>query len=60
MLIDELIFDPNSTSNSGGSSLIEGSLVFIAGQVAKTGGMEVNTPSSTMEIRGTTGRGLIS
>ncbi|MGA9251547.1 MAG: Ig-like domain-containing protein [Roseobacter sp.] len=54
MLIDELIYDPDATDNSGGFSLIQGSFVFIAGQVAKTGGMEVGTPSSTMGIRGTT------
>ncbi len=54
MIIDELIYDPDGSDNSGGFSLIQGSFVFIAGQVAKTGGMEVNTPSSTMGIRGTT------
>ncbi|WP_299955592.1 Ig-like domain-containing protein [uncultured Roseobacter sp.] len=54
MVIDELIYDPDATDNSGSFSLIQGSFVFIAGQVAKTGGMDVNTPSSTMGIRGTT------
>ncbi|WP_298912101.1 tandem-95 repeat protein [uncultured Roseobacter sp.] len=54
MVIDELIYDPNAADNSGSFSLIQGSFVFIAGQVAKTGGMDVNTPSSTMGIRGTT------
>lgn len=54
MVIDELIYDPEAADNSGGFSLIQGSFVFIAGQVAKTGGMDVNTPSSTMGIRGTT------
>ncbi|MCV3273978.1 Ig-like domain-containing protein [Roseobacter sinensis] len=54
MVIDELIYDPQSEENSGTFSLIQGGFVFIAGQVAKTGGMEVSTPSSTMGIRGTT------
>lgn len=54
MVIDELIYDPDATDNTGSFSLIQGSFVFIAGQVAKTGGMDVNTPSSTMGIRGTT------
>ncbi len=55
MLLDELIYDPNATEgNSGAFNLIEGSFVFIAGQVAKTGGMEVTTPAATMGIRGTT------
>lgn len=54
MVIDELIYDPQSDENSGTFSLIQGGFVFIAGQVAKTGGMDVSTPSSTMGIRGTT------
>ncbi|WP_300055328.1 tandem-95 repeat protein [uncultured Roseobacter sp.] len=54
MVIDELVYDPQSNENSGAFSLIQGGFVFIAGQVAKTGGMEVATPSSTMGIRGTT------
>lgn len=54
MVIDALIYDPAGADNSGTFSLIQGGFVFIAGQVAKTGGMEVNTPSSTMGIRGTT------
>ncbi|MEL6505291.1 MAG: choice-of-anchor C family protein [Pseudomonadota bacterium] len=54
MVLDELIYDPGATDNSGVFNLIEGSFVFIAGQVAKTGGMEVKTPAATMGIRGTT------
>jgi VCBS repeat-containing protein len=54
MIIDELIFDPERTDNSGAFNLVQGSFVFIAGQVAKTGGMDVSTPSATMGIRGTT------
>ena len=54
MVIDDLIYDPDSSANSGSFNLIQGSFVFIAGQVAKTGGMDVSTPSATMGIRGTT------
>lgn len=54
MIIDELIYDPAGSSNSGAFNLVQGGFVFIAGQVAKTGGMDVNTPSATMGIRGTT------
>ncbi|WP_050928180.1 Ig-like domain-containing protein [Aestuariivita boseongensis] len=54
MVIDELIYDPSSNDNTASFSLVQGSFVFIAGQVAKTGGMDVNTPSATMGIRGTT------
>ncbi|WP_162798493.1 VCBS domain-containing protein [Sulfitobacter sp. SK012] len=54
MVIDYLVYDPSSNSNSGSFNLVQGGFVFIAGQVAKTGGMDVNTPSATMGIRGTT------
>jgi VCBS repeat-containing protein len=54
MVVDELIYDPAGQDNFGGFNLIQGSFVFIAGQVAKTGGMDVNTPSATMGIKGTT------
>jgi VCBS repeat-containing protein len=54
MVVDELIYDPAGQDNFGGFNLIQGSFVFIAGQVAKTGGMDVATPSATMGIKGTT------
>ncbi|MEM1429324.1 MAG: Ig-like domain-containing protein [Pseudomonadota bacterium] len=54
MVLDALIYDPGGTGNSATFNLIEGGFVFIAGQVARTGGMEINTPAATMGIRGTT------
>jgi VCBS repeat-containing protein len=54
MVVDTLIYDPASQANSGSFDLIQGGFVFIAGQVARTGGMEVTTPAATMGIRGTT------
>jgi len=54
MVVDELIYDPAGQANSGSFDLIQGGFVFIAGQVARTGGMEVTTPAATMGIRGTT------
>lgn len=56
MVLDELIYDPQSTDNSGIFDLVEGGFVFIAGQAAGTGGIEINTPAATMGIRGTTVR----
>ncbi len=53
MVVDELIYDPEATDNSGAFSLVQGGFVFVAGQVAKTGGMTVETPAATMGIRGT-------
>ena len=54
MVIDTLIYDPEGGENAGGFSLLTGGFVFIAGQVAKTGDMDVITPTATMGIRGTT------
>jgi T5SS/PEP-CTERM-associated repeat protein len=54
MVINELIYNPSSTTNSMGISLIQGTFVFVTGQVAPTGGIEVDTPVGTIGIRGTT------
>jgi FecR protein len=54
MVLTELIYDSNSTSNSGVINLVKGTFTFVAGQVAHTGGMQVATPVATMGIRGTT------
>src|SRR6056297_1878058 len=54
MVLDELVYAEGADDNSAAFSLVEGSFVFIAGQVAKSGDMDVTTPSATMGIRGTT------
>ena len=54
MVIDELVYNPGSNSNSMGVSLIQGTFVFVTGQVAPSGGMEVETPVGLIGIRGTT------
>lgn len=54
MVLDELVYSPEGDDNSATFSLIQGGFVFVAGQVAKTGEMDVATPSATMGIRGTT------
>jgi len=54
MVLSELVYAPDSDDNSAVFNLVQGSFVFIAGQVAKTGDMKVETPVATMGIRGTT------
>lgn len=54
MVLDELVFDPGGSDNSMLVNLVQGSFVFVAGQVAPTGDMKVQTPVATMGIRGTT------
>jgi len=53
MVLNEMVYDPNGSNNSAFISLVQGSISFMAGQVAKTGDMKVDTPVATMGIRGT-------
>jgi VCBS repeat-containing protein len=54
MVLNELIYDPARTDNSFAATLVQGTFVFVTGQVAKSGTMQVTTPVATMGIRGTT------
>src|SRR5262245_31493305 len=54
MVLNEFVYDPNGKSNSTLFSLTKGTFTFIAGKVARTGDMKIDTPVATMGIRGTT------
>jgi hypothetical protein len=54
MVLNEFVYDPNGKSNSTLFSLSKGTFTFIAGKVARTGDMKIDTPVATMGIRGTT------
>ena len=54
MVLSEFVYDPNGKSNSTLFNLTKGAFTFVAGNVAKTGDMKVDTPAATMGIRGTT------
>jgi hypothetical protein len=54
MTLDEYVYDPAGKSNSTIFNLTRGTFVFVAGQVAKTGDMRIETPVATMGVRGTT------
>jgi hypothetical protein len=54
MVMNEFVYDPNSNSNSTFLSLTKGTFTFVAGKIAKTGDMKIDTPVATMGIRGTT------
>ena len=61
MVLDELVFDPAKVADSSMVvNLVQGSFVFVTGQVAPTGNMKVETPVATMGIRGTTPKVLIN
>jgi hypothetical protein len=60
MALTEFVYDPNGNSNSSLLSLTKGTFTFVAGKIAKTGDMKIDTPVATMGIRGTTPRIEIS
>jgi hypothetical protein len=60
MELSEFVYIPNSTSNSSLFNLVNGSFTFVAGKIAKSGSMKVDTPAATMGIRGTTPHVVIS
>jgi hypothetical protein len=50
MVLNEFVFDSNGTSNSVLFSLAHGAFAFVAGKVAKTGSLRIDTPFA--RIRG--------
>jgi hypothetical protein len=60
MVLNEFVYDPNGKANSTLFNLTKGTFTFVAGHVAKTGDMKIDTPVATMGIRGTTPRVEIS
>ena len=53
LMLNDLTYDPTSTSNTSLYTLVQGAASFVAGQVAKTGDMKVGTPVATVGVRGT-------
>ena len=53
MELNEFIYDPKGKSNATLLNLKKGAFTFIAGAIAKTGDMKIETPVGTMGIRGT-------
>ncbi|NNM73178.1 VCBS domain-containing protein [Enterovirga aerilata] len=53
MVLNEMVYQPGGTQNSALINIVQGSVTFLAGQVAKSGEMRVGTPVATMGIRGT-------
>jgi FecR protein len=53
MVLNDMVYDPNGSSNSSLISLVQGTISFVAGETAKHGNMKVDTPVATMGIRGT-------
>jgi hypothetical protein len=60
MALNEYVYNADSQSNSSLFSLLKGTFTFVAGKIAKTGSMKVDTPVATMGIRGTTPHVVVS
>jgi tetratricopeptide (TPR) repeat protein len=60
MELNDYVYNPKGKENSTFFSLSKGTFTFIAGKVAKTGDMKIDTPVATMGIRGTAPRVEIS
>ena len=56
MVMDEMVYDPDTQTGSFNAQVVQGVFSFVSGQVAKTSpdGMVVHTPTSTIGIRGST------
>ena len=51
IVLDNMVYSPGSSANSALLNLVQGSISFIAGDVAHTGKMNIETPAATMDIR---------
>jgi hypothetical protein len=60
MELNEFVYNPDGKSNSSMFSLLKGTFTFVAGKIAKTGNMKLDTPVATMGIRGTTPHVVVS
>ena len=60
MELNEFVYNPNGIANSSFFSLLKGTFTFVAGKIAKTGSMKLDTPVATMGIRGTTPHVVVS
>ncbi len=53
--IDNYVYEENGSNNAGVFDIAKGTVAFVAASVAKTGNMQITTPTATLGIRGTTG-----
>ncbi|OIQ81330.1 hypothetical protein GALL_369020 [mine drainage metagenome] len=60
MVMDSLVYDPQSHTGHSSMSVVQGAFTFVSGSIAKTGpdAMTVHTPVMTIGIRGTTVAGM--
>jgi hypothetical protein len=55
LAVDEFVYQEGGTDNAAIFNVVRGTAAFVAAEVAHTGTMKINTPTSSLGIRGTTG-----
>ena len=55
LAVDEFVYQEGGTDNAAIFNVVRGTAAFVAAEVAHTGNMKINTPTSSLGIRGTTG-----
>ena len=55
LAVDEFVYQEGGANNAAVFNVVRGTAAFVAAEVAHTGNMRIDTPSSTLGIRGTTG-----
>lgn len=62
MVIDEFVYDPNTSTGQVTASVVKGAFRFVSGRVAKKTpqNMSVRTPVGTIGIRGTSAAGIVT
>jgi FecR protein len=55
LAIDNYVYEDGGKKNSALFNIAKGTVAFVAAAVAKTGDMNISTPTATLGIRGTTG-----
>src|SRR5579864_8707192 len=55
LAVDEFVYQEGGTDNAAVFNVVRGTAAFVAAEVAHTGNMKIETPTSSLGIRGTTG-----
>jgi hypothetical protein len=55
LAVDEFVYQQGSADNAAIFNVVRGTAAFVAAEVAHTGNMKIDTPTSSLGIRGTTG-----
>ena len=55
LAVDEFVYQEGGSDNAAIFNVVRGTAAFVAAEVAHTGNMKIDTPTSSLGIRGTTG-----